>query len=245
LNILLASLQERFGTEEVHEFGSCVIVPLKEFPKDHEETLKKQGYRVFYQSYRGQSCAFIRLGSHGSGSQKTDPQPEDTVPRPVAIPSREKESMEKDHEKISRGNPEQEKKSEGKTLFHIHWTREDRATLKQLYEQKVSVDEIAQKLKRTLISVQSQAQSLGLRRNAVNATAAPGELELVGEKALVEDNGAAPDRTEPLSEKPVVEHNEHLVREFLEATSVLYPRFRHAAALILKAAATEMQRGEA
>jgi hypothetical protein len=57
--------------------------------------------------------------------------------------------------------------------------------------------------------------------------------------------------SEPVPEKPavpetpVVEHNGHLVREFLEATSVLYPRFRHAAALILKAAATEMQRGEA
>jgi hypothetical protein len=46
-------------------------------------------------------------------------------------------------------------------------------------------------------------------------------------------------------EKKPVEHDGHLVKEFLEATSVLYPRFRHAAALILKAAATEMQRGEA
>jgi len=223
LNSLLGSLQERWGIEEVDQLGPCVIVPLKQFPKQDEEKLEKDGYKVAYRGYRGQTCAFIRLrspGSLGSGGngerQKTDPQPQDLTPNPLP-----------EAEKVQ---PDQETEPMKTLLSKKHWTREDRGTLKKLYEQNVSVEDIAQRLKRTKTSVESQAQSLALRRHGINATATAGESESVPEKAVV-------------PETP--EHDGHLVREFLEATSVLYPRFRHAAALILKAAATEMQRGEA
>ena len=59
-NSLVESLQEKFPTEKT-QFGQCLIVPSKNFVPAWEQQLKNERCGIFYQSYRGKSCVFIRL----------------------------------------------------------------------------------------------------------------------------------------------------------------------------------------
>jgi hypothetical protein len=217
---LLESLEERFPPQEIHEFGKCLIIPIREFPDAYGERLKSQGYRIRYQGFGGRSCAFVLLnrGNGGNGEgQKAGPQAE----APAS-------SGQKESPKVQRP-----------------WTDQDVSSLKELYTQGVSVEEIARKLSRSETSIKRKCERLALKRGKKQADPTEGPLPGSTSESTPEVSAdSAPDQPEPVADKQAT-HNGGLVKELLEASSVLYPHYRHAAALVLQAAAKEMERDEA
>jgi hypothetical protein len=237
---LLESLGERFPPQEIHEFGKCLIIPIREFPDAYGERLKSQGYKIRYQGFGGRSCAFVLLnrGNGGNGEgQKADPQVEAPAPSGQKESELKRDSKQDDVPKQP-GQPTREGPSNGKSSGRGRaWTDQEVSSLKEFYGLGLSVLKIAQKLDRSKIAVESKCQQLGLRR--VDA-----EVKLKRQPGPGLDAKASTGELEPESEKRA-RHNGDLVKELLEASSVLYPQYRHAAALVLDAAAKEMEGGEA
>ena len=240
---LLESLEERFPPQEIHEFGKCLIIPIREFPDAYGEQLKRQGYPIHYQGWGGRSCAFVvvkkRNGGNGEG-QKADSQA--SAPG-ATIASGQKESelkrdSKQDDVPKQPGQPTREGPSNGKSSGRGRaWTDQEVSSLKEFYGLGLSVLKIAQKLDRSKIAVESKCQQLGLRRVET-------QVEMKRQPGPGLDAKASTGQLEPESEKSA-RHNGDLVKELLEASSVLYPQYRHAAALVLHAAVKEMEGGEA
>jgi hypothetical protein len=130
---LLEELQERFPRENIEPYGFCLIVPLKAFNKTHEEKLKSQGLRIYYQGYKGQTSAFIVLEKQ---AQKETVIEESSIEKPEAD---------------SKPSPVKKLKP---------WTPEERLTLKELLSKKVPINEIADKLGRSVYSVGAEKAHL-------------------------------------------------------------------------------------
>jgi len=193
---VLKDLEERFPKENIQPYGECLIIPLKQLSKDQENQLKSQGLRIRYQGYKGQTCAFIALGN-GEPHEPSEPQ------EPDAVPSDEK------------------KPSNGRA-----WSEQEVTSLKELYSLGVPVGEIAQKLDRSKVAVESKCQQLVLKRS--------GKVEVRKEPRPAPD---APNK----HASPKANHNGEVVRDCLFAAGLLYPDHVHAAAILLKEAAAQME----
>lgn len=178
----LKALEEQYETAEIKEWGECLIIPLKDFSPEKEREIKSQGYRVRYQGWSGQTCAFIILGNNGNGNSQ-DPQTSQA----------ENEPMSKRPEiKIPKPTQQSVLRAE---LERQHWTFEEMTTLKKLYESHMTVPEIAKQLHRPFSSVQGHIKRLQLRRlPQTEATPSTAEIPKEETKENEERKSAEPDR---------------------------------------------------
>jgi len=126
---------------------------LKQFPKQYEDQMRKEGRKVRYQGYDGQTCAFITLENEGE-NHTAEPQ------KPSLEPYHEPRAVVEEPEKtISTKEIPSTLKRSGR------WTIKETQDLRRMYEEeRLPLAEISERLKRTKSAIESHARNLGLRR---------------------------------------------------------------------------------
>jgi len=104
------------------------------------------------------------------------------------------------------------------------WTSEEIQRLQEMLKQGLGVDRIAKELERTEHSVQRKIQRLQLKAGPKPATTQA--------TAISRDVS------------PILNTDENVVKELLEASLQLYPRYRHACQILLSEATTKIMNQE-
>jgi hypothetical protein len=255
-NSLLEQLKDRFPIQDIPPYGSVLVVPAKLFKNGWKERLEIEGVKIYVSNYGSQACFFVRKVEQEKQNQTIEESSIpvqkaeiDSKPSPVKekkpwtleervtlkqllsqsqrVPiieiaeklGRSVYSIGAEISHLKRKEKPEEANSKKKPFKKLKpWTFQDKTTLKQLYSQ-VPIIEIAQKLGRTSCAIDSKAHDMKLRRS----------------KPSVESHSAQPSEAKPKIEDP------DIVKEFLEASALLYPSHKSACAFLLKAASERME----
>jgi hypothetical protein len=151
---LLEELQERFPKENIEPYGQVFVAPLNAVSKHDEESLKKQGCKVLYQSWKGQTCAFIQPSNSQSESNQA--------------------SQATEKEKATEETPvtEAEPRTDRRADRHLQprWTVDERKLLQELLAQGLPLKTIADKMGRSVFSIGAQIRHLPDARKYLRTT---------------------------------------------------------------------------
>lgn len=245
---LFAKLQETYPTEIVEPYGEVMIIPAKVFKPEWKERLEAEGVKTYVTSHAGQACFFLRKVEQKQSQASS------------AI---EESSISVEQMRLSKGRQDNtEEKKEPETDSKRPWTLEERETLRQLWTQKVSIEEISKKLGRSVFSIGAGIRHLPVDKRAEEKK---NELEWTEEerqevKRLLEKGldckqiaqklnrrlmsvvvvatHLKKKETKPQSQEKTEDPD--LIKEFLSACSLLYPTHKRACAALLKQAAEKI-----
>jgi hypothetical protein len=234
---LLEELQEHFPAQTVEPFGQVLVVPLVSFSKHDEESLKRAGHKIVYQSHDGSTCAFVSLKKEAKpeSSHSHDKEPDKQT------------EQKSETEPLNKIEPAEQKPIK---RYPHPWTVDERKMLSELWIQGVSIAEISEKLGRSRESVGGMLRHLPksvylegdrlhrLRPRSSGSTKTEAPQVTSAEKPEAKSE-AEPERT--TAKSPQQKPDPETIKEFLQAASVLYPQYRRASALLLKQAAQKME----
>jgi len=213
--VSVEALKEHFPPQVLEPYGQVLIIPNRMFKRGWELELEAQGHRVFATSYNGESSFLVRLDKGAPRNQNSN-QPKPVENKLTNEPSSEKLVIPTGTEKpIVKGRKKP-------------WTLEEEDRLKVMLKKGMSQRAIGECLGRSRVSIQGKVQRMSLV-----------EVRLEPTKTTETDTTPNP---LTVDKDPVVEGD--VVKELLEATSLLYPKYRYACKVLLSEAASKMEEKE-
>lgn len=208
----LEELASKFPVETVPPFGRVVIVPLKALGADLDESLRKKGHSIMYQSWRGQSCGFVVLDKQHS--VRSEPvKPHETISERSGV-HKDVNSVKSEKSQSTASTRSSKADGHHTPTASKPWTEEDVQQLRILYSQKKPIGEIASLLHRSEKSVQGKlGNEIKSRRLMKTEDKADGEVK---PEAASTDRSAEP-AVERSSESPVP-----TVEQILSAATLLH-----------------------
>lgn len=252
-NSLLEQLKDRFPIQDIPPYGSVLVVPAKLFKNGWKERLEIEGVKIYVSNYGSQACFFVRKVEQEKQNQASSVIEESSIPvqkaeidsKPSPVKEKKPWTLEERvtlKQLLSQDVPIKEIALQlGRSVYSVGaekahlevnleirhlpmrvkklkpWTSEDKAMLKELLSQRMSVKEIAEKLERTECAVDSKAHEMKLKLRRSK----PSDAQASEAKPTIED----PD----------------IVKEFLLAATVLYPKYRRASAFLLSEVSQRME----
>lgn len=189
LESLYEQLSQTFPVEDVHPYGSVLVVPKEAFRSEWESQLRSEGIQIYTNSYNGRVCFFLRKKNSNSETLEGKSKPTPTSseqPKPFV------------------------------------WNNELIEKLKALRLKGLGHRAIARELNLKPHQAYRKMKQLGL---------------------IGKDNSLI------VKPKPKVEAlncesgNDGLFKEYLEASQLLYPRFKKACAVLLREASRVLENG--
>lgn len=191
---LFETLRQSFLEEVIEPFGVVTVIPIKAFKSQWKERLESEGIKIYTNNYGSQICYFLKKSEKKQNQGSSVIEESSIQPEPDSKPS-----------------PVKEKKP---------WTLEERQILMELYSEGASVQEISQKLHRSIFSVAAAVRHLPEPLKRKYTTKPKADPEIAAAQASLDDS---------------------IIKEFLLAATVLYPKYRRASAFLLKEISSKME----
>lgn len=170
LNGLLGQLQRKHETRKIVPWGLVLIIPSRSWKPEWTRKLQGEGCKIFKQFHNGSEEYLVKHSVKAVPSK-----PKEVVPKPKA---KSKQSQQE-------RQPSKPKQQSQRRAYN-HWSRQEEKGLEQLYaEGKLHVKEIAEKLNRTVKSVEQRAFKLGVGTPLVSMPWSSNEETIL--KRLIEE----------------------------------------------------------